>query len=69
VYAVPRDWDSAGVWIVNLVGTCAGKTAGAIVSIGPREGFRRESVKLLAHRATPAEIDESLKAVATGGAK
>ena len=41
VYAVPRDWNSAGVWIVNLVGTCAGKTAGAIVAIGPRDNFRR----------------------------
>jgi hypothetical protein len=69
VYAVARDWNSAGVWIVSLVGTCAGKTAGAIVSIGPRDNYRRESVKLLAHRATPAEIDESLKAVATGGAR
>jgi hypothetical protein len=69
VYAVSRNWDSAGVWIVSLVGTCAGKTAGAIVSIGPRDNYRRESVKLLAHRATPAEIDESLKAVVNGGAK
>ena len=69
VYAVPRDWDSAGAWIVSLAGTCAGKTAGAIVSIGPRDTYRRESVRLLAHRATPAEIDESLKAVAAGGAR
>jgi hypothetical protein len=69
VYAVPRDWDSAGAWVVSLVGTCAGKTAGAIVSIGPRDTYRRESVRLLAHRATPAEIDESLKAAAAGGAR
>jgi hypothetical protein len=69
VYAVPRDWSSAGVWIISLVGTCAGKTAGAIVSIGPRDSYRRDSVRLLAHRATPAEIDESLKAVARGGAR
>jgi len=66
VYAVPRDWNNAGAWIVSLVGTCAGKTAGAIVSIGPRETYRRESVRLLGHRATPAEIDDSLKAVAEG---
>jgi hypothetical protein len=69
VYAVARDWDIAGAWIVSLVGTCAGKTAGAIVSIGPRDTYRRESVRILAHRATPAEIEESLKAVATGGAR
>ena len=69
VYAVPRDWNSAGVWIVNLVGTCAGKTAGAIVAIGPRDNFRRDAVKLLAHRATPSEIDDSLKAITTGGAR
>ena len=42
---------------------------GAIVSIGPRDTYRRESVRLLAHRATPAEIDESLKAAAAGGAR
>ena len=69
VYAVSRDWDSAGAWIVSLAGTCAGKTAGAIVSIGPRDTYRREFVRLLGHRATPAEIDESLKAVAAGGAR
>lgn len=60
---------SGGVWIVNLVGTCAGRTAGAIVPVGPNATFRREAVKLLAHRPTPAEIDDSLKALTTGGQK
>ena len=63
VYAVPKDLPAGGVWIVNLVGTCAGKTAGAIVSIGSTPVYRRETVKLLAHRATPQEIDASLKAL------
>ena len=66
VHAVPKDWATGGFWIVNLVGTCAGKTAGAIVPVGPNYSYRRESVKLLAHRPTPAEIDASLKTL-TGG--
>jgi hypothetical protein len=77
VHAVPKDWATGGVWIVNLVGTCAGKTAGAIVPVAtvpvvkgtPDITFRRETVKLLAHQATPTEIDASLKALTTGGQK
>lgn len=69
VHAVPKHWPKGGVWIVNLVGTCSGHTAGAIVSIGSQEKYRRESVKLLPHRATPTEIDASLKALTTGGQK
>lgn len=69
VHAVPKDWASGGVWIVNLVGTCAGKTAGAIVPVGPNVMFRRDAVKLLAHRPTAAEIDASLKALTTRGQK
>jgi len=67
VHAVPNEWATSGVWVINLVGTCAGKTAGAIVSLGPKAPFRREAVRLLPHRATTAEIDASLKALATGG--
>lgn len=69
VHAIGKDWLNTGVWIVSLVGTCAGKTAGAIVSIGPTDVYRREAVKLLAHRATPEEINASLKALTTGGQK
>jgi hypothetical protein len=68
VHAVPKHWARGGVWIVNLVGTCAGKTAGALVPIGPKATFRRETVKLFAHRPTAAEIDASLNAL-TGGAQ
>jgi hypothetical protein len=68
VHAVP-ELPAGGLWIVHVSGTCAGKTAGAIVSIGPGTTYRRESVKLLAHHATPAEIDASLKALTTGGQK
>ena len=65
VHAIPKDWPKGGVWIVNLVGTCAGKTAGAIVSVvGPNAEYRREAVKHLTHSATPSEIDASLKALA-----
>jgi hypothetical protein len=67
VHAVPNEWAPSGVWVINLVGTCAGKTAGAIVSLGPKAPFRRDAVKLLPHRATPAEITASLKALSTGG--
>jgi hypothetical protein len=68
VHAVPKDWSSGGVWILNLVGKCAGKTAGAIVSIvGPNAEYRREGVKYLPHPATLSEIDAALKALTAGG--
>src|SRR5262245_49097126 len=66
VHAVSQDWPNGGFWIVNLAGTCAGKSAGAIVPLGATNSYRRETVKLLAHPPTPAEIDASLKAL-TGG--
>lgn len=70
VHAVLRELPNRGVWIVNVVGTCAGKTAGAIVTMaGPKQEYRREGVKLLARAATPDEIDASLKALTTGGQK
>lgn len=68
VHAVPKYWPNGGVWIVNLVGMCAGKTAGAIVTVvGPNAEYRREAVKHLPHPATPSEIDASLKALTAGG--
>lgn len=67
VHAVPKDLPDRGVWIVALAGTCAGKTAGAIVSIaGPKGEYRREAVKYLPHKATASEIDASLKTLAGG---
>jgi hypothetical protein len=67
--AVPKDWISAGAWIVSLTGTCAGKQAGAIVPVGPNATFRREAIKQLPHPPTADEIEASLKSLATGGQK
>jgi hypothetical protein len=69
VHAVPRDWPDGGVWIVNLVGTCDGRTAGALVPVGENATYKRESIKVLAHKATPAEIDASLRTLTAGGSK
>lgn len=70
VHAVTKEQPTAaGVWIVNVVGTCAGKTAGALVAIGPKNTYQRDSVKLVAHRPTSEEIDASLKALTAGGQK
>ena len=66
VYLVPRGW-AQGVWVVRLIGTCAGAKAGALVPIGP-DGFIRESSKFFPRFVTQAEIEESLKSLA-GGAK
>jgi hypothetical protein len=67
VHAVPKEWPKGGVWIVSLVGTCADKTVGAIVAVGSSFDYKRQSVKLLGHRPTAAEIDASLKALTSGG--
>lgn len=68
VHAVPKDVANRGVWVINLVGTCAGKAAGAIVSVvGSTPEYRREAVKYFPHPATPSEIDVSLKVLAAGG--
>jgi hypothetical protein len=70
VHAVHQNWPSVGVWVVNLVGGCAGKTAGAIVSMaGPNPAYHRDAVKHLPHPATPSEIDASLRALTGGGEK
>lgn len=68
VYAVYRNWPAEGDWLVNLKGTCANETAGAIIPVGPK-GFIRESSKFFPRPATDAEIDASLKALAPGGNK
>ena len=70
VHAVSRDMPSGGVWVINLVGTCAGRTAGALVALaGPKPEYRREGVKQLTHAATRDEIEASLKTLTTGGQK
>jgi hypothetical protein len=65
VYAVYHNWPAEGDWVVNLKGTCANASAGAIVPIGPR-GFIRESAKFFPRPATDAEVDISLKALTQG---
>ena len=68
VYAVYQTWPAEGDWVVNLKGTCASASAGAIIPIGPK-GFVRESSKFFPRPATDAEIDASLKALAPEGNK
>jgi hypothetical protein len=65
VYAVYHNWPVEGEWVVNLKGTCANASAGAIVPIGPK-GFIRESSKFFPRPATDAEVDISLKALTQG---
>jgi hypothetical protein len=68
VHALPKKWtETSGFWVVNLVGTCAGRTAGALVPIDKRATFRRETITQLPHAATREEIDASLKTLTTGG--
>jgi hypothetical protein len=62
VYAVFQDWPSEGQWVVNLKGTCASATAGAVVPIGSK-GFIRDSSKFFPRPATDAEVETSLKAL------
>lgn len=66
VHAVKKEWPDGGAWIVNVVVACAGKTSGALVTLGPKNSYQREGVKMLHHEPTPQEIDASLKAL-TGG--
>jgi hypothetical protein len=68
VYAVYHNWPVDGAWVVNLKGTCANASAGAIVPFGAK-GFIRESSKFFPRPATDAEVDNSLKALSQGGSK
>jgi hypothetical protein len=65
VYAVFQQWPAEGEWVVDLKGTCASTSAGAIVPIGPK-GFIRESSKFFPRSATDAEVETSLKALVQG---
>jgi acetaldehyde dehydrogenase (acetylating) len=72
VHAIPNEWAKSGMWVIALTGTCSGKTAGAIVLVGPvtpSPVYRRDTIALLSHSPTRQEIDASLKALTTGGAK
>jgi len=68
VYAVYLNWPNEGFWVVNLKGTCADASAGAVIPIGPK-GFIRESSRFFPRPATDTEIDTSLKALTPGGNK
>ena len=68
VYAVYQNWPAEGQWVVNLKGTCADASAGALVPIGPK-GFIRESSKFFPRAATSSEIETSLKGLAEGEKK
>jgi len=68
VYAVFQNWPAEGDWVVNLKGTCADASAGAVIPIGPK-GFIRERSKFFPRPATDAEIVTSLKALSQGGNK
>ena len=68
IYAVVQNWPQEGDWVVNLRGTCANASAGAIVPLGPK-GFIREASKFFPRPATDAEVDTSLKTLAQGGNK
>jgi len=68
VHAVYQNWPAEGAWVVNLKGTCADASAGAIVPIGPK-GFIRESAKFFPRQATKTEIETSLETLTKEGNK
>jgi hypothetical protein len=68
VHAVYQNWPAEGAWVVNLKGTCADASAGAIVPIGPK-GFIRESAKFFPRQATNTEIETSLETLTKEGNK
>jgi hypothetical protein len=68
VYAIYQGWPAEGDWVVNLKGTCASASAGAIIPIGPK-GFIRESSRFFSRPPTDAEIEASLKTLGQGGNK
>jgi hypothetical protein len=66
VYAVYPSWAAdGGDWVVNLTGTCAAATAGALIPMGPT-GFLRAASKFLPRAATASEIDAALRALSDG---
>ena len=68
VYAIFHSWPAEGHWVVNLKGTCANLSAGAVVPMGPK-GFIRESAKFFPRPATDREVETSLTALTQGGNK
>jgi hypothetical protein len=66
VFAVPRPPD--GQWVLNLTGSCPGRsaTASVLVPLGGPSGFRREKAQFLEVAAKPAQIDAALSALVAG---
>jgi hypothetical protein len=62
VFGIFRQWADEGVWIVNLAGRCAAKSATALVATDAK-GFIRDSSIFLPRAATEADIEASLKAL------
>lgn len=60
-----RSWTD-GIWIVRLVGHCAGRTAGALVTLAPGGAFRRDGVEYVAGEPTREQVDRSLQELTTG---
>jgi hypothetical protein len=68
VYAVYPTWPAEGDWVVNLRGTCADASAGALIPIGPG-GFIRASSKMFPRPATSQEVDAALHTLSEGRRK
>lgn len=65
VRLVAREW-GGGIWVVRLVGHCADRTAGAIVTLDPNGAYRRDGVEYIAGAPTPAQVDRALRALTSG---
>jgi hypothetical protein len=61
VYAVGQQWGTDGKWVVGITANCGTETTGAIVPVNG-VSFVRESVQLLAHGPSKAEIESALSA-------
>ena len=68
VYAVYPTWPAEGDWVVNLNGTCARASAGALIPIGPG-GFIRASSKFFTRPPTAPEVDAALQTLSQGRPK
>jgi hypothetical protein len=67
VRAVSGNWPDGGVWVIRVAGTCAGRSAGAIVTLGPRNTYHRDGVELVALHPTPEHIERALRASGRNG--
>jgi hypothetical protein len=68
VHAVTKQWPD-GTWVLSLTARCAARaaTAGALVPLGGKDGFVRDSSRFFTRSATDAEIDASLAALVKTG--